>query len=363
MPRAAGRGRIRGLEVQAQEVGRIRGEGRRRHLGDGHQRLVEHVGVVERLSAAVEVPGLLLVGAARPRDILGAQHPGQAFDFWHGRSRRDLGAEAPGAPGPGVEGPVVRRDPLVGTVHLQPRRAAGLGRLLGGRRLARVGPAGFFQHAQVQRLGLGHRGGIAAVPEGQHAGMVPQGPRLVEHRALGDDPVLVQPHPRAFPLVAAAPARDHQHARVVQGVHQVVGRELALEADGVEPQVGHQRDLAILACGRVHQHHVPGTAAPRAAGDRRQEHDGQRRRLKEAPVAAHGHLRRKIGSDRQTTASVGRKGNDCKAGLRVPAYRTLAALMAMIWVGKASLTLLAVTGTAAIASTTSIPADTCANTQ
>ena len=98
--------------------------------------------------------------------------------------------------------------------------------------------------------------------------MPAQAKQLVAHGGFGN-PVVgrVLPLVPFFPVVAAAQAGHDENSLAIGQLVQVVGFELALEANRVQAQVEHVGQLVAQPLGIFAQHHVgrPATAADQDA--------------------------------------------------------------------------------------------------
>ena len=109
---------------------------------------------------------------------------------------------------------------------------------------------------------------VAADQESDHGRVVSQQTRLACHRGCGH--LLVRSVPRLatglgcrLPLVAALPAGEDHDAVTVGEVVEAGLLQLALAANGVEPEVHDVTELGLHALGVVAQEHVrrPARAA------------------------------------------------------------------------------------------------------
>ena len=109
---------------------------------------------------------------------------------------------------------------------------------------------------------------VAADQKSDHGRVVSQQTRLARHRGCGH--LLVRSVPRLaarlgprFPFVAALPAGEDHDAVAVGEVVEACVLQLALAANGVEPEVHDVTELGLHALGVVAQEHVrrPARAA------------------------------------------------------------------------------------------------------
>ena len=112
---------------------------------------------------------------------------------------------------------------------------------------------------------------VAADQKSDHGRVVSQQSRLARHR--GCSHLLVSSVPRLaarlgprFPFVAALPAGEDHDAVAVGEVVEACVLQLALAADGVEPEVHDVTELGLHALGVVTQEHVRRPASRRESG-------------------------------------------------------------------------------------------------
>jgi len=133
-----------------------------------------------------------------------------------------------------VKIPVAGRDVIVRPGHLDAACAGHRGGRGGGGREHGVGPVSLGLDLQVGILHVGWWRTVAAIEPHQKAGMGSQAQHLRAQGGGGDGEVLRGPVFPVLPMIAAAPAQHYQNALLVGQMKELIGFELALQANGVQ---------------------------------------------------------------------------------------------------------------------------------
>ena len=191
----------------------------------------------------------------------------QVFQQRYRGARADLGVESEGA-AELVGIPVRRRNPRVGPGHFHAGRTGLGGGLVHGGRDDRQRPVFGVQSVDVQLRDRCRRRVVAADQKADHGRMVAEQSRLARHGRCSH--LLVRGVPRRaarlgprLPFVAAFPAGEDHDAVTVGEVVESRVLELALAAQGIEPQVHDVAELGLHALGVLTQEQVrrPARAA------------------------------------------------------------------------------------------------------
>ena len=200
-------------------------------------------------------------------ELLRREHAMQVFQQRYRGARADLGVESEGA-AELVGIPVRRRNPRVGPGHFHAGRTGLGGGLVHGGRDDRQRPVFGVQSVDVQLRDRCRRRVVAADQKADHGRMVAEQSRLARHGRCSHFLVRGVPGRAArlgprLPFVAAFPAGEDHDAVTVGEVVESRVLELALAAQGIEPQVHDVAELGLHALGVITQEQVrrPARAA------------------------------------------------------------------------------------------------------
>ena len=166
----------------------------------------------------------------------------QATHEGKGRAGAGFGIETEGsAVFAGVNQPIIWRDVIIRSAHLDARLSCHRGWRFRCRRNKRIRPICFFQYFDVFRFNVRRRRHIAAVQPHQHAGVAPHTENLRAQGCGSDFEIARLPFLPQLPMIAAAPARHNQHALLICEIVELIRLHLSFQTDCVQV---HLADVA-----------------------------------------------------------------------------------------------------------------------